>query len=133
MNGHTPLITASRLGRADMVAILLRSGANPKHQDDLGWTPLHHAILQESANLAVITLLVESGADVNAQDHRLRTPLHRAAQYGYVDIVRYLLKVGANPNLRDDKSWTPYERVESFGTANSETEAKVKEILRGNR
>jgi hypothetical protein len=131
--GHTPLITASRLGRADMASLLLRSGANPKHQDDLGWTPLHHAILQESANLSVITLLIESGADVNAQDHRLRTPLHRAAQYGYVDVVQYLLKVGANPSLKDDSNWTPYERAESFGTADAETKAKVKAILRANR
>jgi len=131
--GHTPLITASRLGHAGAVSLLLRSGANPRHQDNLGWTPLHHAILQESANLSAITMLVGAGADVNAQDHRLRTPLHRAAQYGHIEVLQYLLKVGANPNSKDDADWTPYERVEMMGTVDAATEAKVKKILETNQ
>lgn len=133
IRGHTPLITASRVGRPDIVSVLLQAGANPKHQDDLGWTSLHHAILEERANLSVVTMLVDAGADVNAQDRRLRTPLHRAAQYGHVDIVQYLLKTGANPNSKDESGWTPYERVECMGTADGATEARVKEMLKANQ
>lgn len=133
MRGHTPLITASRIGHPGVVSLLLQSGANPKHKDDLGWTPLHHAILEEQANLSVVTMLVEAGADVNAQDHRLRTPLHRAAQYGHVDVVRYLLKNGANPNLKDSSDWTPSERIEWFGTADEATNAKIREMLKANQ
>lgn len=126
IKGHTPLITASRLGRIDIATILLKAGADPNHKDDLRWTPLHHAILEDKSNLAMVTLLVNSGADVNAQDSRLRTPLHRAAQFGHADIVKYLLQVGANVNAKDENGWTPLERGNSRGTVNPEVEAILK-------
>lgn len=133
IRGHTPLITASRMGRPKIVLLLLQSGADPKHQDDLGWTPLHHAILEEHSNLLVIKMLVNAGANINAQDHRLRTPLHRAAQYGYIEIVKYLLKVGADPKIKDYSDWTPCDRIDLFGTADAATNVKIKKILKENQ
>jgi hypothetical protein len=35
------------------------------------------------------------------------TPLHRAAEFGKVDIVKYLLEVGADPLKLDTKKKTP--------------------------
>ncbi len=57
--GKTPLIFAARYNRADIVALLLESGADPRLRCDKGHTALQHAELSgatESANLIRIAM-----------------------------------------------------------------------------
>lgn len=117
VNGHTPLITASRMGRSDIVKNLIRFGVNVNHQDKLKWASLHHSILKGQTSLDVVKLLINNGANINAQDHRYRTPLHRAAQYNHASVVRYLIENGADAFARDYMDLTPLDRAEINGAS----------------
>ena len=58
-NGRTPLHLAVLRGRADLVDLLLRNGADPTACDNHGNTPLHWC-----GHTETIELLAEHGADV---------------------------------------------------------------------
>jgi uncharacterized protein len=78
---------------------LLARGANPNVRDGDERTPLHQAVLGNSAGL--VGLLIESGADVNAKDDQGFTPLHFAAQEYAPVIARILAGKGADIEARD--------------------------------
>lgn len=59
--GETPLHFASIQGRADIVALLLREGADPNLHGEHGYTPILEAIGQQHTE--VVKLLITSGAD----------------------------------------------------------------------
>lgn len=111
--GYTPLMAALDGGHADVVDLLLKSGAdvNPKviARIDVkglgGATALYIATRKE--DLASIRKLLKSGADVNRRSGNGWTPLKSAAQQGNVDIVKALLNAGADPNIADNTNYTP--------------------------
>jgi len=88
--GATPLYEAAKNGRADVVKLLIEHGADVSAKRERDDTPLHFASTAEIARL-----LVENGASVHARDDSGRTPLHWVAQYGHVEVARYLLNCGA--------------------------------------
>ena len=45
-NGETPLMTAARLGRPDLMKLLLRKGAKVNARTDDGWTALMCAVAE---------------------------------------------------------------------------------------
>ncbi|MBZ5611773.1 MAG: ankyrin repeat domain-containing protein [Acidobacteriia bacterium] len=97
----TALVSAAREGRTDLIAQLVKQGANPNLRSGVnGWTPLEHAIHKNQKG-SVIGLL-DSGADVNARDHDGSTALMMAAGYGYADIVQVLLDRGADPHFESN-------------------------------
>jgi ankyrin repeat protein len=67
--GHgTPLAVAAAAGRADVVRLLLRRGADPNAGSPDGFSPLMHAA-QYDGSVRVAELLIVAGADVNARSH----------------------------------------------------------------
>jgi Ankyrin repeats (3 copies) len=64
-DGHTPLQTAARHGHDEVVALLIRRGANLNAADGSGYTPLHLAA--EGGHLDVVKRLVKAGAKVDAK------------------------------------------------------------------
>jgi ankyrin repeat protein len=92
------LIRAVRLGRAEIVADLLRAGTPAGVPDELGITPLMYAAGR--GDLEVVRMLVEAGADPNAlmedvdplvdPDQRGQSALHSAAWHGHEDLVNFL-------------------------------------------
>lgn len=71
---------------ADLVKLLIDSGADVNARDESHSTPLHMASLSGSAES--VQLLIENGADVTAQDQSNRTPLHLASSQVSVTTAR---------------------------------------------
>ena len=100
---------ATRAANANpqVVAELLRAGANANARDKRSRTPLHAAAAY-SSDPAVIVTLLEAGADIHARDQDGRTPLHAAGGYSHTPaIIAVLVKSGADPEARDQYGDTP--------------------------
>ena len=122
MEGCTPLFIASQNGLIDIVALLLKSNANPDLQEINGCTPLY--IASQEGHTDVVSLLLKANANVNL-DYDGETPLCTANFYGHSDIVNLLVEAGAadtgiQPHTRDLFTVRRKDRtdVTSFQTAN---------------
>ena len=118
-----PLHTAARHESPRVAALLIEYGAEVNARDDIGWTPLHYALVKGSKRPGFQTanMLLERGADVNAATAAVGwTPLHLAAHlsgvgyaYGYdgpdvLDIVQQLIERGADVGARTRVgAWSP--------------------------
>ncbi len=120
-SGRTILHFASGAGCLDVVALLLRLGADPNIRDRGDHTPLY-SVANECASEKgpeLVRMLARAGADVNACGGVTRaTPLHMAARRGHVAIARALLDCGAALEPRDRKGDTPLQRAINCGRDN---------------
>ncbi|NWR80548.1 ASB10 protein, partial [Centropus unirufus] len=95
---------AARLGLAELVQLLLRSGAEPEARNAEGQTPLIAACAQPHAPRdaqryrRVCQLLLQSGASVDAADRDLQRPLHLACRNASAQVAELLLAHGADVN-----------------------------------
>ncbi|KAL1502534.1 hypothetical protein ABEB36_007665 [Hypothenemus hampei] len=104
LHGHAALHVAARLGQAQVVKVLLESGANADQADVDGWTPLRAAAW--GGHTEVVELLVEHGCQLDSVDSENRTALRAAAWSGHEEIVKILLQHGASVNLTDHEGRT---------------------------
>lgn len=67
--------------------------------DDIGYTPLHHAV--KNCHAAMVKLLLDAGANVNAREEETNsdTAIAVAAADSSPEIVRLLLERGADPKI----------------------------------
>lgn len=92
---ETPLDTAPRLGRVEIVREFVRHGVCLNALDyDSGCIALHHAMFSEEADVAEI--LVQAGASITAKIFSTYTPLHFAVERLYPAIIHVLLRNGAH-------------------------------------
>ena len=131
-DGRTPLDIAAARGHVgflnvllrhavhespQMVALLIEHGAEADARDDIGWTPLHYALLGyygHGYDIPAANVLLEHGADINAATATVGwTPLHLAAHLSGPDpealeIVQALIERGADVNARTRiGGWSP--------------------------
>ena len=96
--GESAIKVASRVGRFDVVQVLLAAGADA---DQLQWTELMHAIALEP--LETVKELLDTSPDIDtdlyARDFWNRSPWLLSLQVGDVDKAKLLLAAGA---YRDD-------------------------------
>jgi hypothetical protein len=140
----TPTSYAMYAASLKTIECLFQRGANPLYGQ-----LLHHAVLREKPDaLDLVRQIVERGAPINEikyeQDAKtyierepfgLGTPLHRAAEFGKVDIVRYLLEMGADSLILDSKGRTPRFWAEQKGYAEVVSvlkEAENRQLQRAN-
>ncbi len=93
-NGWSPLVSAIKMGDADLIEALLSNGADPSSGEVL--TPL--AAAAEEGQAAFVTQLLEAGADAT---HRLNedwTALHFATSVGDLEISSMLIQADADVN-----------------------------------
>ncbi|EDL75069.1 rCG39220 [Rattus norvegicus] len=91
-NERTALHEAAKLGRQDMVKLMLSSGANPDARSSYGFTPL---------------ALAAQGADVHSQASDSSSVLLEAVRGGDPDSVSLLLEYGADANIPKSSGHLP--------------------------
>ena len=112
MHGReTPLILASRFGRADVAKLLLDRHAGVDLLDANHRSALSHAA--EAGHTPIVERLIGFGAAVDPVDDSGRTPLHWAIAGGHVEIAIELIEAGADPNHlcpKEPMGYTPLHR-----------------------
>lgn len=89
----TPLMRASRLGRAALIPVLLDGKASIDGSGPSSFTALLFAVAQQHDDVA--RLLIAAGANVNAESHDGTAALALAAQAGSEDLVERLVSAGS--------------------------------------
>ena len=69
----SPLHLAIRLGKTNIVKLLLKENANTETKTLGGLTPLHFAVKLQ--DIEIVKIILEYGANVNAQDDNGQSPL----------------------------------------------------------
>ncbi len=103
-NNQSALHWAIQLNLPELVKSLLAHGADVTHQDCLGRTPLHTAIMKKSPSKEILKLLVIATQEqdgLNIPDREGRTPLSLAAISGCTKAIKYLLGHGADITYQD--------------------------------
>jgi ankyrin repeat protein len=92
--------------------------------DELGMTPLHHAV--KGNHLEVVKRLIEAGVNVNAHDGRVigNTPLSDNVRECTYEMAKVLIDAGADPTIR---SWMQMNAVDR---ARQRNDASARKILR---
>lgn len=108
--GCTALMGAARGASLKVIQLLLSCGAHVTLADKRGYTALHCAVAQPTADavkqVACVLALIKGGADPNARNEEGITPLMNAAWFGCHESVQELLRHGAIPTLTDNKGRT---------------------------
>jgi ankyrin repeat protein len=129
--GGPVLHYATRLGRQDIVSLLLDRGADVNTTDDHGSTALHVAAFWGREEIAKI--LIRHEADVHACTRAGMTPLHESARLGTPAVAKLLLAAGAKVHTKDRQGRTPLDWAkDSAGRSYSKPgHAEVMKLLRG--
>jgi len=101
----TPLHVATKLGKLDVVKLLITNGADVNALNYKDRTPLHVAATHNQPLIA--EYLVGHGADLNARSDILSVPLHDAVVNNDLETVKILVDKGANLNAVSKKGMTP--------------------------
>ncbi|XP_038152920.1 ankyrin-3-like isoform X10 [Cyprinodon tularosa] len=105
-NGLNALHLASKEGHVEVVAELIKQGANvDAATKQKGNTALHIASLAGQTD--VVKELVTNGANVNAQSQNGFTPLYMAAQENHLEVVQFLLDNGSSQSIATEDGFTP--------------------------
>lgn len=105
--GRTALMTASRVGNAGAVRILLERGADRARRSPQGLNALHWAVEGRAANAETIRTLVQAGISFESPAADGSTPLLLAAMNGREAPVQALLELGARHDASNNSGLTP--------------------------
>ncbi len=121
---QTALTWAAAEGHAEVLAELIRAGADFRASLPSGFTPLLFAV--RNGHLEAVKALVEAGEDVNRRidpdpewrhmgyGYKLRpaaAALHVAVENGHFGVAAFLLEADADPNLADAVGYTALHAV----------------------
>jgi serine/threonine-protein phosphatase 6 regulatory ankyrin repeat subunit B len=106
--GWTALRYAASRGHEEVVAVLLKSGAQANSRTQDGTTPLMVACETRDADVAKLLIQHTGGQGLEERDEQGATALHHAARRGHQDIVILLLSEGALADSKDHGGKTPF-------------------------
>ncbi|MBA3954884.1 ankyrin repeat domain-containing protein [Candidatus Dependentiae bacterium] len=95
---------AAQYGHKEVVALLLKLGADINGKAAYNITALHAAV--QNDHKEVVALLLKLGADISAKLTDNWTALHCAAHKGHKEVVELLLKLGTDINAKTDDNAT---------------------------
>jgi ankyrin repeat protein len=103
----TSLHRAALTRNAELVALLLRAGADPRAVGKyLNETPLHVSVAYGTTE--TVRLIAAAGVALDARDHKGRTALWSAAMLDRAGMVEALLAAGVDVDSRDGSGVTPF-------------------------
>lgn len=107
-DAHTPLLVACRDGHTEIVAELLKAGADVNAVEPTFMAvPLHKAVYNGHADITKL-LVDQPGIDINFQGATNGySPLHDALWHGYSECAQILLNAGARIDLKGHDGKTP--------------------------
>ena len=91
----TPLHFATRHGHANVVAALIKAGADVNRGNSYDAIPLHQACWRDDSDVEPALVLIRNGADLSAGYSIGDTPLDRAIHHSRRRLVPILLRAGA--------------------------------------
>lgn len=97
----TPLMTAARFGRDQVIPLLLKSGAKINEQDKFGKTAL---VWATEADIETVNEILKGKPNLHLKDEKGETAIVKTilkGDFNAKEIVAALLKNGANPNDSD--------------------------------
>ncbi|XP_041598374.1 putative ankyrin repeat domain-containing protein 20A2 [Vulpes lagopus] len=103
-DGLTPLLVAVNNDKEDMVAFLVKEGANVNAVDNAKRSALHLACANGHADM--VKLLVDRKCEVNLCDEENRTALMQAIECQEEECGTLMLEHGADPNIMDNEGNT---------------------------
>nr|XP_020037644.1 ankyrin repeat domain-containing protein 27 isoform X1 [Castor canadensis]XP_020037645.1 ankyrin repeat domain-containing protein 27 isoform X1 [Castor canadensis] len=103
-DGSSPLHLAALHGRADLIPLLLKHGANPQAQDADQAIPLHLAC--QKGHFQAVKCLLDSNAKPDNKDLRGNTPLIYACSGGHHEVAALLLQHGVSIDTRNNRGNT---------------------------
>lgn len=127
----TPFFSACGDSSQEIVAQLMKYGANPNDTLINGYSPLIMAV--NFGSIEIVELLLSKGADINHPRSGGMTPLMFAVFNGRLDEVNLLLLRGADKNRRDEKGDRAYDYVDQIYermNVSMQMRSELKEALR---
>jgi ankyrin repeat protein len=87
---------------------IINSGANVNAINDIGFTPLHIAVVYDRPE--IVKLLLKNGANIDAvTKNKENTSLHLAITMNNSNMVRILIQKGADVTLKTADGTTPLQ------------------------
>lgn len=117
-NARTALIHAAAYNNIGLLEWLVEQGANPDHQDRIGYSALHFA--GQNRLVEIARFLLEKGANPNLQDNHGNSPLWTAV-FNSMDekgVMQLLLKYGADAELRNKYGKSPKDLYQTIYNTN---------------
>ncbi len=112
--GWTPLMTASLMGKDDIVDYLLKEKGDVNAQSARKDTALIAAAKKNKLN--IVDLLLSASKDsIDELDGSNRSALMHASSFGSPELVEKLIKSGSNVNIQDKDGNTPLMSAVSAG------------------
>ncbi|MDJ0596981.1 MAG: ankyrin repeat domain-containing protein [Pleurocapsa sp. MO_226.B13] len=114
---HTPLLVATRDGHTEIVAELLKAGADVNAvEPTFGAVPLHKAVYNGHVDITKM-LVKQPNIDIDFQGATNGyTPLHDAIWHGFTDCAQVLIEAEARLDLKGHDGKTPLDiAIETFG------------------
>ena len=105
-DGQTPLHSAVKEGKIDIVKFLVENNAMIDANDNERVTPFQLAMA--GGKLEVAHFLLQNGANIDARNSVDKTSLHLAASEGNIESVKFLVDNGAMIDAKENDSMTPF-------------------------
>ena len=121
MYGNSSLHQACRLGRHDIIDVLIANKAYINITNNKMSAPLHFICYTEEKNINVpsdVIKFIKAGANVNAVDSRGVTPFLAACTSGRLDLVKVLVTEGScDISQKDSSGRSAYDIAQFYGHA----------------
>lgn len=112
-SGETAFIQSAGRSETDMMALLLKYGADVNQTDKSGWTALNNVCLSGKADHA--EFLIRNGADMEIANASGDTPLINAVKNDHWSCADLLVIAGADVSRKDSNGHSAVDLAEKMG------------------